>query len=329
MRAAVLHLAPVTRAAVLRIPAVALAAALTLAACGSAVAPPATGSHPASPASGAHPAAARSASGVPGPPAGSRSEAAALARLLLSRLRLPAASRRLPPDPLPPSLSQPATQYASGSASFDQHQLFALAQPLGAAAAFLAAHLPAGSSLGGTGEGSSPGGPTMREVTDTPRSLPRGISLAEIVLTVVPATSGGSLLRADAQIVWYPPRTAAEYIDPSRYHALSITVMIAGPRTRTIRKVITSPTVIARLAKALNRSPAEPTEAIACPAELATYRLALSVSRSSRPAVIISTTQWPCGGTAITVNGHPQPALDDNGAAAALVRQFVKVTPEA
>jgi hypothetical protein len=327
----------VTRAAALQIPAVALAAALTLAACGSAVAPPATGSHPASPASGAHPAspasgahpaAARSASAVPGPPAGSRSEAAALARLLLSRLRLPPAARRLPPDSLPPSLSQPATQYADGSASFDQRQLFALTQPMDAAAAFLAAHLPAGSSLGGTGEGSSPGGPTMREVTDTPRSLPEGVSLAELVLTVVPDASGGSLLRADAQIVWYPPRTAAEYIDPGRYHVLTITVMIAGPRTRTLHKVITSQALIARLAEVLDRSPAEPAEAINCPMEFAGYRLALSVSRSSRPAVVISTTQWPCGGTAITVNGHPQPALADNGSAAALVRQFVSVTPE-
>ena len=34
--------------------------------------------------------------------------------------------------------------------------------------------------------------------------------------TIAPVSSGGSLVRADAQVIWFPPRTAAEY-DPARY----------------------------------------------------------------------------------------------------------------
>jgi hypothetical protein len=148
------------------------------------------------------------------------------------------------------------------------------------------------------------------------------------VLTVVPAGSGGSLLRADAQVIWYPPRTAAEYVDPARYHVLTMVVTIYGQRVRTIRKVVTSPADIARLAEALDRSPAEPPVDIMCPAFFVTYQLGLSVSRNSRPVVQVSTNQIGCGGSAITVDGRPQPALADGGAVAAAADQALGFTPQ-
>ena len=88
-----------------------LAAAATLAACASVTAPPATRPH-------ASPAGPQPAAGIPGPPAGSRAGAAALAELMLSRLRLPPGARILPSVPLPPSLPEPAaTTPISGSLS--------------------------------------------------------------------------------------------------------------------------------------------------------------------------------------------------------------------
>jgi hypothetical protein len=324
-----------------------------VAACGSVVAPPPSGPHSspagAPPPSGPHssPAGApppsgphssrggtplasatRSAAAGTPPPAGRRAEAAALARLMLSRLRLPPAARRLPPVPLPPSLSQPVADYAFGPTSLDQHQLFALTQPMDSAAAFLAAHVPADLGPGGTGEGSGPGGVTMREVSDMVRSLPAGIAGAQLVLTVVPATSGGSLLRADAQVVWYPPRSAAEYIDPARYHVLSITVSIYGRRPHTVRKIVTSQAFIARLAETLDRTQAEPDVAVACPADFEDYQLSFSVSRHSRPAVVVRATESGCGGAQVIVSGRAQPGLADHGAVAALVGQVVSATPE-
>jgi hypothetical protein len=312
--------------------AVIVAAAVALAACGSVVAPPASG--PRSSPGGTTRASAtplasatRSAPAVPGPPAGSRAEAAALARLMLSRLRLPSGARR-PPGPLPPSLSQPAMEIAGGTASLDQHQLFALAQPMDTAAAYLAAHVPAELTPGGTGESSGPDGVTMREVSDMVRSLPAGIAGAQLVLTVVPATSGGSLLRADAQVIWYPPRSAAQYIDAARYHVLSITVSVYGRRPHTVRKVVTSQAFIARLAQALDRMQAEPPGVVACPADFEDYQVSFSVSAHSRPAVMVSANGSGCGGAQVTVDGRAQPALADHGTVAALVRQVVSATPE-
>jgi hypothetical protein len=316
--------APVLTSAIQAV-ATALAAAVTLAACGSVTTPPATGAD--SPPGGTPPAVTtRPASGNPGPPAGSRAEAAALARLLLSRLILPPGATRLPQTALPPSLTGTAFAGADVTPSLDQYQLFALRQPMGAAAAFLAAHVPAGTAQGGTGSGSGPGGVTMQDVTYLAQHVPAGIAGAQLVLTVVPASSGGSLLRADAQIIWYPPRTAAEYIDPDRYHVLSITVSVYGRRPHTVHKVVTSRAFIARLAAALNRMQAEPLGVIACPAIFADYRLSFSVSRSSRPVVVVSANETGCGGASITVNGHQQPPLADRGTIAALADQVVTVT---
>lgn len=288
----------------------ALATVAALAACGT-VAAPAGGPH-------AHPAGPTPA--IPGPPGGSRAEAAALAGQVLARLQLPAGTRRLPPTPVPPSLREPALGPATGDTSFDLPQFFVVPQPMDALEAGLAAHAPAGMGQGGTGRGSGDNGPFL-EVTYLVQSVPAGIASAQIVLTVVPAGSGGSLLRADAQILWYPSRTAAEHIDPGRYHVLTIDATIWGQRVYTVHKIVTSQAFIARLAQALNRSPAQPPVTIACPSDSETYRLALSVSRRSRPVVVISATESGCGGSGVTVNGQPQPALDDQGAVGALAHQ--------
>jgi hypothetical protein len=136
-------------------------------------------------------------------------------------MRLANGARRLPQTPLPPSLTAPAYGYAGGSASLDQYQLSVLAQPVGTAAALLAARVPPG-----MGDGGTDGGGTTQDVSFLARSVPAGIASAQLVLTIAPASSGGSLLRADAQVIWYPPRSAAEYIDPARYHLMSLTVTI-------------------------------------------------------------------------------------------------------
>ena len=309
-------------------------AAVTVAACGTTAASTASGSHTSpsgpltSPSGTPSASATRSAFARPGPPSGSRAEAAALAGQLLSRLPLPPGTGRLPQDPLPQSLREPAYGPADVTPSLDQYRLFALPQPMNTAAAYLAAHVPVGLGAGGTGSESGPAGAMMQDVSYLARSVPVGIASAELVLTVVPASPGRSLLRADAQVIWYPPRSAAEYIDPARYHVLDITVSIYGRNPHTVRKVVTSQAFIARLAETLDRLQAEPIGTVACPADFEDYQLSFSVSRQSRTAVVVSASETGCGGAGITVNGQSQPPLADDGAVGALVRQVVPVTPE-
>jgi hypothetical protein len=238
-------------------------------------------------------------------------------------VQLPPGTHRLPQTPLPPSLRFPAYGPGDVTPSLDQYQLFALAQPVNSAAAYLAARVPPGMGNGGTGSGG-----TMQDVSYLAQHVPAGIAGAQLVLTIAPASSGGSLLRADAQVTWYPSRSAAEYIDPARYHLLSIAVSIYGRNPHTVHRLVTSQAFIARLARLLDRLQAEPIGTVSCPADFEDYQLSFSVSRPGRPPVVVSATETGCGGVGITVNGRSQPPLADDGAVGALVRQVVPVTPE-
>jgi hypothetical protein len=297
-----------------------LAAVATLAACASVAAPPASRL-------AASPGGPRLAAAIPGPPAGIRATAAALAQLMLSRLRLPPGARVLPSAPLPPSLAEPAGWYAAGTTSLDRYQLFALAQPADASAAMLAKRVPAGLSGDGTAHGSGDGA-WFTEVSFVPRSVPTGVFGAQLVLTVVAAGASGSLVRADAQVTWDPSRTAAEYIDPARYHALSITVAVGGARRHTVHAVVTSRAFITRIARSLDRAQAEPAVALGCLADFADYQLAFSVSVHSRPVVVVRSTKPECGGLGITADGRRQPSLADDGTVTALADQVVSVNWE-
>jgi hypothetical protein len=295
-----------------------LATAGLLAACGSVAVPVASGP-------GVHAGGIRLVARG-GPPAGSRAEAVTLARLMLSRLRLPAGARRLPSMPVPPSLRSPLL-WGGAADQLDLHQIHGLRQPADAVAAVLTSRVPAGMSQAGTGEGAGPSGVTSMAVSYAPRSVPAGIYMAQLVLTVVPAGSGGSIVRADAQVIWFPPRTAAEHINPARYHVLAITVTSYGRRLHTIHKVVRSQTVITRLAEALNRSPVRPVQTISCPLVFADYRLGFAVSRQARPVVVVMATRWPCEGAQIRVSGRLQPPLEDAGTVVTIADHVLGVTP--
>lgn len=309
--------------AVVRTGLVALAS-VALAACGS-VAVPTTnrpGPHPESP----KPMSIKSVSAISAPPAGTRAEADALARKLLSKVRLPGA-HRLPPMPVPQSLRQPSLS-GGATASVDLHRLFELPQPMQAVAAALAAKVPVRMTLGFTSASSGPADQTSAEVGYTARSVPAGVDEAQLVLTVVPGTSGGSLARADAQVILYPPRSAAEYIDPARYHVLTVSVAVGGAtREHTIRKVVTSPAVITRLAGVLDRSQANPTTTISCPIIFAGYRLAFAVSTHSVPVVVVTATRRPCEGARVSADGRMQPSLQDAARVVAAVDRLLDINP--
>jgi hypothetical protein len=298
----------------------ALATAATLAACGSVAAPTASGPS-------ADPSASTPGSARPGPPAGNRAQATALALQLLSRVWLPSGARRLSPSALPPFLRTPPF-WVPATAAVDDHRQFALSQSMAAAAAALTAHVPSGMSLGTTGSASASGGVTTMLVSYDVGSVPAGIYQARLALTVAPASTGGSIVRADAQVIWFPPRTAAEYIDPSRYHVLRITVTVLNPRLRTISKVITSQAVIARLADALNQSPVQPVAPPSCPVIFATYRVEFAVSAHSRPAIVISASRWGCGGAYVSAGGHRQPPLQDAEVVVATADRLLGINPQ-
>jgi predicted small lipoprotein YifL len=292
-----------------------LATAVSLAACGGA-APTALPMRAA---------AANVSSSTPGTPvAGSRAEAVALARLLLSRLDLPAGARRLP-QPLP-LLLQPSL-FGVVADGIAVHQLFLLSQPMDAAAAIMAEHVPAAASLIGNGQQSLNGAPSYA-ITYVVRSVPAGVYAAQLAIIIAPTARGRSLMSATAQVIWYPARSAAEYIDPATYHVLRIAATIWNPQLHTIHEMITSPTVITQFAEALNRSQAAPDLLpFLCPPDDVTYQLAFAVSRQAAPVVVVTFERCPW--TRITVGGRMQPQLQNSATLLAIAARLLGLKPRA
>jgi hypothetical protein len=263
--------------------------------------------------------------GSGGAPAGSRTEALTLARKLLARAVVPAGARRDHRRPLPRLLRQPGQVMGGARDSVDIHEVFWLRQEMPAAYGFLRKNVPAGMRRTGYGQAGDRAGITMDDVTYSPRSLPAGIYAAEQVTAVVPAPRGGSLLRADAQVTWFPRRTAAEHIEPADFRAVTVsaTMQKSGPRTVTRTRTFTSPAVVAGLARLLNRLPATPVQVAGCPAMLDMYRVRF-IAATASPADVVAVAPG-CLGDYISVGGKVQPPLWDAGRLARAVRRLLGI----
>jgi hypothetical protein len=299
--------------------AAALLAAL-LAACGS------VGSR-GGPASGGRSAGSATTSVTPAsgtvPETGSRAEALALARRLLARLIPPEGASRDRGRPLPRQLRQPAQTMGGTRELVDVHEAFWLRQPMPAAYRLLRARVPAGMRLDGYGQASDRGVVTVDDVTYTPRSLPTGIYAAELVISVAAAGHGGSLARADAQVIWYPPRTAAEHLDPADFDAVTVSVTRLTSSGHQVTRAMTdtSPEAIARLARLLNGLPAAPVQVFSCPMIRDSYRVTFVAARRGWPDVVV--LALGCVTDAVTAGGKAQPPLWDSGKLARAVRRML------
>jgi hypothetical protein len=157
----------------------------------------------------------------PGSPADSRSGATAYARTLLASLRLPPGALKLPwPARLPAGLSP--TRPAILSDFVDVKALYRVSQSMSATYGFLLARHPAGTTSDGYGQGSMSGTVTYQFADFTAVRLPGGIFEADINTVIKPRPGGGSLLRADALVAWYPPRGTARRINPAGYRAVTV-----------------------------------------------------------------------------------------------------------
>jgi hypothetical protein len=260
-------------------------------------------------------------------PAGSRAEALALARRLLADVLVPPGAQRDRSRPLPRLLRQPGQVIGGSKMSVDIHEVFSLPQRMSAAYRFLRANVPTGMRLTGYGQGGDAMAVTMDNVTYSPRSLLTGIYAAELVTAVVPAARGGSLLRADVQVIWFPRRTAAEHLYPAAYRAVIISATLPDSRSRTVTRtvMITSPAIVARLARLLNRLPAAPVQMLSCPAIQDVYQVKFEASRAGPPDAVAVATG--CLTDGITVGGKAQPALWDSGRLATELRRLLRQPP--
>jgi hypothetical protein len=257
-------------------------------------------------------------------PVGSRAAALTLARQMLSRLVVPAGSQPARPSPVPTPLNVSSAEEGISPYTVDLHRFVLVREPVASVHSFLLAHVPAGMSWFGLGLASGTTNTvTVLWVAYRPRSLGSGLTGAELGTAALPSAGGETLIRADATVSWFPPRSAAEQLNAARFRSVTVTAAEAFPRPRTVTRAFTSPVIIGRLVALVNSLPATPypdVAAMSCAAVATVYRLAFT------PGVVIY--RGGCGASdAVTVDGKEQPRLLDlGGALTAAARQLLHLT---
>jgi hypothetical protein len=238
---------------------------------------------------------------------------------MLSRLVVPAGSQAAHPSPVP----QPLSVSSAGNVStytVELHRFVLVRESAAAVRSFLLAHVPAGMEW--AGDGLAPGTTntiTVPWVGYRPRALPAGLTNAQLGTAAMPSAGGATLLRADASVSWFPPRSAAEQLNAASFRSVTVTAPGVTLQQPPVTRTFTSPAVIGRLVALVNSLPATPYPNVAymsCLAVDPVYRLVFT------PGAVI----YPggCGSSdAITVNGKDQPRLWDRGVLTAAIRQLL------
>ena len=139
----------------------------------------------------------------------------------------------------------------------------------------------------------------------SPKRLPRGVAEADLAVGIVPGRRGGSVLRADGEVAWFPQRPAAERLRPAAYRAVTITrTSQNGRRTAQTSR---SRAAIGRLARVLNSLPASDGGSSSCPSGTGAIAWCSGPRRTSPRFVV---TALGCATDSVTVAGRDQPARD-------------------
>lgn len=252
-------------------------------------------------------------------PSGSRSLAEQTSRRLWRHLVLPPDARPFRSRPLP-RLIRNATETLSGRHVVSRYEVFAVSRPSAWVYRYILRHVRAGLTSGDAGTS----GPSDSFATWSPKPLPAGLEYALLEVTVISAGQG-ALIRADTQVMWYPPRSQAEYIDAAQFSAVRLWSHLLNPRPHTVRRVITSRAVIARLAGTLNALHAGQGLTYTCVASDAEYLITFVPATASQPT-ITAAPDAACLSVGVAVGGKGQPSLVGGGATVMLINRLLGIT---
>jgi hypothetical protein len=233
-----------------------------------------------------------------------------LADGLLADVQWPSGVRRTRTS-WPPTLILPYF----GADAVSARVSYRIDMPFAGLSRFLATHKPNELLADGTGQLNRNGMITSRSADYRPRTLPSGIYEASLIEVIAPEPDGQSLISIGAQVTSYARRSAAEHIVAGRYRAVTITAParntgLSEPVTRTFsgRAAVTG------FADLINGLHAAPDIAVNCGSvsDNTTYRLIFDPAVARWPTVAVSAIACPIA--AVSVGGHEQPALSQDGA---------------
>ena len=256
----------------------------------------------------------RAAQAAAHPPFATRAESLRLARRLLAKAVLPPGTRRFRGRKPPAGLREPA-EVPSSDHLVDAHRIFTERRSMPRTIAFLNHHHPAGWSSQGTGESYTIKHGrkiiTEEDFTYAPRQIRPAFNEIQMLVEVVPGHHHHALTRVDLQVIWYPRRSAAEYLVARHFRAVRIDEWIYGQHARHVRRTFRQRAIIDKLTRVLNEQPASPGGVWSCPIVVRTYRLTFTPAKGHQRAVVDADGCPPEYG--ISIGGHAQPALAANG----------------
>jgi hypothetical protein len=266
---------------------------------------------------GARPA---SVSARPGePPSATRAGARRLGRRFLALAVLPPGTRPFKGKKAPDGLGQPVETIAATSYT-DVHKIFIADRSMRAVLRFLNHHHPRGMTETGSGEVTE-NWRVIKEVDYSPRHLPPAYKEIDLLVEVVRGHHGHAGIRTDAELVWYPPRSAAEHLTPGHFKSVTINAVIYGTGVSHEQRTFRQRAIIDKLARVLNSAPASPGGWESCPVILESYTLTFTPVKGKAGA----TVQVPgCFQLYVTVGGHAQPALADTGKIEEIAHNLLK-----
>jgi hypothetical protein len=258
------------------------------------------------------------------PPFATRAESLRLARRLLARAVLPPGTHRFRGRKVPSGLRWPAGE-PSATDQVDVHRVFTERRSMRGAIAFLEHHWPAGWSSDGTGDTYTIAHGkkviTEESVAYAPRHIRPAFSAIQLLVEVVPGRHGHALSRVDVQVIWYPRRSAAEYLIARHYRAVRIDEWIYGTQVRHVRRTFRQRAIIDKLTRVVNSVPASPGGVWHCPLITRTYQFTFKPV-TGRPDAVLKADG--CGGYQITIGDRSQPALAENGKIEVIARNLMR-----
>jgi hypothetical protein len=172
------------------------------------------------------------------------------------------------------------------------------------ALASLRAHPPEGLRLTGSSSGTLASGATTTTLIFEGR-LAQDENDATLLITSV-SDGQGSGIRADGQVVWVPPRTAAEEV-PAGVRRVAL-LAYRGDPTNDVAHRNVSGAEAERLVRLVNDLPRDNRGSHGCVMDTG-FRVRMTFPTPDGPLVF---TVWPaCGAVLVSANGNSQPGLLD------------------
>jgi hypothetical protein len=290
----------------------------------------AAGCGKANPVAGADPAATVSVGALPPPvpvPAGggNRALAVAVARSLIDAVEV--SGRPIPLTAVPgssPIRSAPGRLATPNLV--DAHRVWRVGgRPREALAAVLHDH-PSSLPINGEGSGDSqgPGGRAVYSWYVSFQAPPRpGLGSEQLVISMTGAPGGGTLVRADGEVVWVSERPAGERV-PAGVSSIEVT-RSPGQGLGSLRRTVTAPAPVAQIVSGVDGLAIVQPGTVVCPDEPVRAAVVQLVFRgaSGQALAVASQSAGPqvggCAPMRFSLGGHEQKPLAEGARAMAIV----------